>query len=83
MSVADNLLIGIIFTAVSLIRSFTLRRVGATHWAGSSTSGAPPRIFAAWTIQKRKRNPMVGSMLLRWRKPKANPLFTCENMNPK
>jgi hypothetical protein len=42
-----------------------------------------PRIFAAWRIQKRKRNPTVGSMLLRWRKPKANPLFTCENMTPK
>jgi hypothetical protein len=25
--------------------------------------------FATWRIQKRKRNPTVGSMLLRWRKP--------------
>jgi hypothetical protein len=38
-------------------------------------------IFAAWRIQKRKRNPAVGSM--RWRKPESNPLFTCENMKPK
>ena|ERR1700724_760300 len=42
-----------------------------------------PHIFAAWMIQKRKRNPTVGSMLLRWRKPKANPPFTCVNMTPK
>ena len=42
-----------------------------------------PHIFAAWRIQKRKRNPAVGAMLLRWRKPKANPPFTCVNMTPK
>jgi hypothetical protein len=34
-------------------------------------------------FQKRKRNPAVGAMLLRWRKPKANPPFTCVNMTPK
>src|ERR1700704_6218429 len=33
-------------------------------------------------FQKRKRNPTVGAMLLRWRKPKANPPFTCVNMIP-
>jgi len=33
-------------------------------------------------FQKRKRNPTVGSMLLRWRKPLANPPFTRENMRP-
>jgi hypothetical protein len=33
-------------------------------------------------FQKRKRNPTVGSKLLRWRKPEANPPFTCENMAP-
>jgi hypothetical protein len=33
-------------------------------------------------VQKRKRNPTVGSMLLRWKKLFANPLFTCENMKP-
>jgi hypothetical protein len=42
-----------------------------------------PRTFAAWRIQKRKRNPAVGAMLLRRRKPKANPPFTCVNMTPK
>jgi hypothetical protein len=39
-------------------------------------------IFAASRFQKRKRNPAVGAMLLRWRKPKANPPFTCVNMTP-
>jgi hypothetical protein len=34
------------------------------------------------SFQKRKRNPTVGAMLLRWRKPKANPPFTCVNMIP-
>ncbi|MEH2568322.1 hypothetical protein V1289_007949 [Bradyrhizobium sp. AZCC 2289] len=33
-------------------------------------------------FQKRNRNPTVGAMLLRWRKPKANPPFTCVNMIP-
>jgi hypothetical protein len=33
-------------------------------------------------LQKRKRNPTVGAMLLRWRKPLANPPFTCVNMMP-
>jgi hypothetical protein len=33
-------------------------------------------------FQKRNRNPTVGAMLLRWRKPKANPPFTCVNMTP-
>ena len=40
-----------------------------------------PQIGAA-SFQKRKRNPAVGAMLLRWRKPKANPPFTCVNMIP-
>jgi len=47
------------------------------------TMRAGRAIFAARKIQKRKRSPTVGSILLRWRKPKANPLFTCENMSPK
>jgi hypothetical protein len=34
------------------------------------------------SFQKRNRNPTVGAMLLRWRKPKANPPFTCVNMIP-
>jgi hypothetical protein len=34
------------------------------------------------SFQKRKRNPTVGAMLLRWRKPEANPPFTCVNMIP-
>src|ERR1700716_1186517 len=29
------------------------------------------------SFQKRNRNPTVGAMLLRWRKPEANPPFTC------
>src|SRR5882762_10901115 len=33
-------------------------------------------------FQKRKRNPAVGAMLLCWRKPEANPPFTCVNMIP-
>jgi hypothetical protein len=33
-------------------------------------------------FQKRNRNPTVGAMLLRWRKPEANPPFTCVNMIP-
>ena len=33
-------------------------------------------------FQKRNRNPTVGAMLLRWRKPKAKPPFTCVNMIP-
>jgi hypothetical protein len=33
-------------------------------------------------FQKRNRNPTVGAMLLRWRKPNANPPFTCVNMIP-
>ena len=40
------------------------------------------QIVAAARFQKRKRNPTVGSMLLRWKKLFANPLFTCENMKP-
>ncbi|MEH2545072.1 hypothetical protein V1283_001717 [Bradyrhizobium sp. AZCC 2262] len=32
--------------------------------------------------QKRNHNPTVGAMLLRWRKPKAKPPFTCVNMIP-
>jgi hypothetical protein len=34
-------------------------------------------------FQKRNRNPTVGAMLLRWRKPEANPPFTCVNMTPR
>ena len=34
------------------------------------------------SFQKRNRNPTVGAMLLRWRKPKAKPPFTCVNMIP-
>ena len=34
------------------------------------------------SFQKRNRNPTVGAMLLRWRKPEANPPFTCVNMIP-
>ena|SRR5882724_9454660 len=34
------------------------------------------------SFQKRKRNPTVGAMLLRWRKPEANPPFTCVNIIP-
>jgi hypothetical protein len=45
--------------------------------------GALQRHFAGWRIQKRKRNPVVGAKLLRWRNPEANPLFTCVNMKPK
>ena len=33
-------------------------------------------------FQKRNRNPTVGAMLLRWRKPDANPPLTCVNMIP-
>jgi len=49
-----------------------------------SFAGRPsPSGMAACRVQKRKRNPAVGAKLLRWRKPKANPPFTCENMNPR
>jgi hypothetical protein len=34
------------------------------------------------SFQKRNRNPTVGAMLLRWRKPEAKPPFTCVNMIP-
>src|SRR5882672_1008987 len=34
------------------------------------------------SFQKRNRNPTVGAMLLCWRKPEANPPFTCVNMIP-
>src|SRR5882762_10777365 len=34
------------------------------------------------SFQKRKRNPTVGAMLLRCRKPEAKPPFTCVNMIP-
>ena len=34
------------------------------------------------SLQKRNRNPTVGAMLLCWRKPEANPPFTCVNMIP-
>ena len=34
------------------------------------------------SFQKRNRNPTVGAMLLRWRKPEANPPFTCVNIIP-
>jgi hypothetical protein len=33
-------------------------------------------------FQNRNRSPTVGAMLLRWRKPKARPPFTCVNMIP-
>jgi hypothetical protein len=36
----------------------------------------------AASLQKRNRSPTVGAMLLRWRKPEANPPFTCVNMIP-
>jgi hypothetical protein len=39
-------------------------------------------VCAITSFQNRKRIPTVGAMLLRWRKPKANPLFTCVNMIP-
>jgi hypothetical protein len=45
-------------------------------------SRADDAIVLAARFQKRKRNPTVGSMLLRWKKLFANPLFTCENMKP-
>ena len=39
--------------------------------------------YALTSVQNRRRNPTVGSTLLRWRKPKANPPFTCVNITPK
>src|SRR5882724_1238576 len=44
--------------------------------ASGPPSEAPHRSVLAG-FQKRNRNPTVGAMLLRWRKPKANPPFTC------
>jgi hypothetical protein len=41
-----------------------------------------PQIARGRAFQKRNRSPTVGAMLLRWRKPKANPPFTCVNMIP-
>src|SRR5262249_30253897 len=38
---------------------------------------------AGWSLQKRKRNPAVVAMLLRCRKPLANPPFTCVDMMPR
>jgi hypothetical protein len=52
------------------------------HAVALTSSEPLYHIFAASRFQKRKRNPAVGAMLLRWRKPKANPPFTCVNMTP-
>ena len=45
-------------------------------------SRADDAIVLAARFQKLKRNPAVGATLSRWRKPKANPPFTCVNMTP-
>jgi hypothetical protein len=49
---------------------------------GTPHARTSPPCSAAASFQKRKRKPTVGSMLLRWKKLFANPLFTCENMKP-
>jgi hypothetical protein len=72
----------------------TVSAIAASIWLAVPNSGhsvqIPPngsitpthRSVAVSRLQNRKRNPTVGSMLLRWRKLFANPLFTCENMKP-
>ena len=53
--------------------------------ADAGVSAAVRSTTHRWVVagfQKRNRNPTVGAMLLRWRKPKAKPPFTCVNMIP-
>jgi hypothetical protein len=60
------------------------RRLCDTRWsrmfAACSRRSGSSRTADCARCQKRKRNPIVGSKLLRLRKPKANPPFTCENI---
>jgi len=57
-------------------------RLGADVFGLSKQPSIITNVDDFLEFQKRKRNPTVGSMLLRSRKPLANPLFTCENISP-
>ena len=61
----------------ALVRHAGLRVI----WVSVAVRGTTHRSVVAG-FQKRNRNPAVGAMLLRWRKPEANPPFTCVNMIP-